>query len=275
MLAAALILIIPGYSSLKVSAASPTTFYVFLDKGQWYYQVGVSDYDESYQQYEVETIMTNSSEPHPKDGDSIVLEALDSSSQNGCVVNVNNVNLQNVTVVNTAPTVIVKAASINECYVLCDGNAAINGNVSNAYVYDRAHANFNNNVTNLYISAESDDDAPVVKVEGTVDYAKYTQPDSLQFEYYHFVKGAFELNDGKLQSNTNYYQSEGDGPAATNTAASDSAVTNTQSSAAASSSSASDEYDKVPKTGEALPVCVWFFSAAAVCFAGSRILKRI
>jgi predicted small secreted protein len=268
MLAAALVLVLPGISSLKVSAASPTTYFVFYDGDGWYYQIGTSKYDPDEKQYEAELIMTKSGVSHPKDGDSIVFEEVEAGASTGPIIDVGNVNLQNVTVVRTKVTVIVKAASIYECYILSDGHAAINGNVGNAYIYDRAAVNFNDSVSNLYIITSSVDDAdPTVKVQNNVAYAKYTSPRTVEFEYYNFTNGAFDFYNGSLQGNTNYYMSTGEGPVSVASVASASAQTTAKASK-------SGEYDKVPKTGETLPVCVLFFTASALCFVGSSVLKR-
>jgi hypothetical protein len=268
MLAAALVLVLPGISSLKVSAASPTTYYVFYNGDGWFYQIGTSTYNPDAMQYETDLIMTKSGVSHPQDGDSIVFEEVESGAGTGPTIDVSGVNLQNVTVVRTSATVILKAASIYDCYILRDSHAAINGNVGNAYIYDRAVVNFNDSVSNLYINTEDENNAdPTVKVQKNVAYAKYTSPRTVEFEFYNFTNGAFDLHDGSLQGNTDYYMSTGEGPVSVASLASASAQTTAKAST-------SGEYDKVPKTGEAIPVCVLFFTASALCFAGSRVLKR-
>lgn len=283
-LAAALIALLPGVTSMKASAASPTTYFVFLDGDQWYYQIGTSEYNPDDKQYEADLILTKSDVTHPQDGDVIVVGTVNQNgSAVGYTLDLGGIRLSNVTVTHNT-SIVVKAASIDECYVLSDSTAAINGDVTNAHVYDRSHVNFNSNVTNLYISSDTRDDAPEINVMGTVAYATYSLPGELQFQYYNFIKGAFEFNDsGKIKSNENYYQSDGNGPisAATAPSASEqqtSSASQTASSSQTSSSgqaSASGEYDDVPKTGEAVPVYVWFFAAATICYAGRKALQKI
>ncbi len=275
MLAAALITTLPGFTSLKALAASPMTYYVFLDGNDWYYQIGTSEYNPDDKQYEADLIMTKSDVTHPQDGDIIVVGVLDSSNTVGYTLNLSGIKLSNVTVTHSA-SIVINAASVDECYILSDSTAAINGDVGNAYVYDRAHVNFNDNVTNLYISSDTKDDAPEINVMGTVAYATYTLPGELQFQYYSFVKGSFEFNDsGSLKTNVNYYQSEGTGPVSTTSQTSaEQTASSAQTTTSSASSSSSDEYDDVPKTGEAIPSYIWFFGAAAVCYICKKALQR-
>lgn len=278
MLAAALVALLPGVSSLKAFAASPTTYFVFLDGDKWYYQIGTSEFNPDDKQYEAELILTKSDVTHPQDGDIIVVGTVNQSGGAvGYTLDLSGIRLSNVTVTHST-SIVVKAASIDKCYVLSDSTAAINGDVTDAYVYDRSHVNFNNNVSNLYISSDTKDDAPEINVMGTVGYATYTLPGELQFQYYNFIKGAFEFNDsGKIKSNVNYYQSEGNGPVSATPAQSSASEQQTaasnQAPASSGSNASSSEYDDVPKTGEAFPVYVWFLCAAAICYACKKAIE--
>lgn len=280
MLAAALVAVLPGVSSLKVSAASPITYFVFLDGDKWYYQIGTSEYNPDDKQYEAELITTKSDVTHPQDGDIIVVGSVNQSGGAvGYTLDLGSIRLSNVTVTHNT-SIVVKAATIDKCYVLSDSTAAINGDVTDAYVYDRSHVNFNNNVTNLYISSDTKDDAPEINVMGTVAYATYTLPGEPQFQYYNFIKGAFEFNDsGKIKSNVNYYQSEGNGPVSAAPAqpsvSEQQTAAPSQTPASSDSNASSGEYDDVPKTGESVPLYVWFLGAAAICYAGKKMLAKI
>jgi hypothetical protein len=271
MSAFALVFAISGISSLKAQAASPTTYFIFFNEGSWSYQVGDSNYNPDARQFDPELIMSNSDTTHPQDGDIIVVKSLDDSTGEGLILNLGNINLSNVTIAKTAPTVVVSAASINECYILGDANAAINGNVANAYVYDRAHANFNNNISNLYITAESDGDSPEIAVLGTVGYARYVRSENVDFEFSNFAKGNFEFSYGNIKSDAVYDQASGSAAAApvSTTAPASDASSQTSSSDAAQSTSAVS-----PKTGEVLPTYVYFICTPLVFLGLYKVLKR-
>lgn len=279
MFATALVALLPGVSSLKASAASPTTYFVFLDGDKWFYQIGTSEYNPNDKQYEAELIRTKSDVTHPQDGDVIVVGTVNQDGEaTGFTLDLGGIRLSNVTVTHSA-SIVVKAASIDKCYILSDSTAAINGDISDAYVYDRSRVNFNNNVGNLYITSDTKDDAPEINVMGTVGYASYTLPGEPQFEYYSFVKGSFEFNDsGNLRTDIDYYQSGGNGPVGATqpqgTASAQTPEPSAQTPAPSGSNASSGEYDDVPKTGESVPVYVWFLGAAAICYAGKKFLER-
>lgn len=269
----ALVFALPGMSSLKVQAASPTTYFVFFDGEGWFYQIGTSTYDSDDKQYEADIIMTNADTSHPQNGDIIVVQVLEGSPNEGIILDMSNVSLSNVTVVSQATDIVVKSASIGECYILSDAVASINGNVTNAYVYDRAHVNFNNNVSNLYITAKSGDDSPAISVLGTVGYASYIHGDSTAFQYSNFTKGSFILNDDKLDSAAVYDQTGDSTVAATpvsTTAETSVSDTSTQTSSSASQSSSAVS----PKTDEVFPAYVCLIFAPLVFIGFYKALKR-
>lgn len=276
-LSAVLFAVVPNSNVLKANADSPETYLIYLDNGEWEFQIGSSEYDPEATSYAADRIMADNPERVPRSGDTVVIRVIDPDNGTpGCTIDLGSIQLSNLTVANVSPTVVIKCGYIQDCYILTDTNAAINANVQNAYVYDRANANFNNDVTNLYISSDKTDDAPDVNVKGTVGYAKYTTAQSLEFEYYAFVKDSFNLEDeGKLTTNTNYYTADGNGPLSASAAPSATPAPATPTPAAPAAPTNNSALDDVPKTGEcAVPAYVWFFGAASLCYVLKRMLKR-
>lgn len=251
LMVAALCALLPGANALTASAEEPVTYYVkyLANDSEWRYQEG-SGWDENgfhrelYYMYEA-----------IKDGDSIIIDG----SNPGFVLEV-SARLKNVTMLHNSAAV-VTASSIDECYILRDSVAAINGNVTNAYVYDNGRCTFNNNVGTLTIQNDSflvNDTLlhATVSVNGTVNHLIGKDNVQLHYEHYNFAAGKLVIVDGDVETDPAYYSNT---PSSSNTAQ--------------SSSSSSDEYDDVPKTGES-NLIFWLLGISALCFVGRYTLKK-
>jgi len=207
-----------------------------------------------------------------KDGDIIIVDS------NGPLLNI-NVHLSNLTVLNGADNLAMVAVSkgIDNCVILNGAVASITGNVTNAHVYDDGRVNFNSNVTNLYSHGEESENYPIIAVLGTVSHFVSDNVNKPRIEGYNFEAGSFDLQDDALKTAASRYSTTPTGvPAATAAPAATTAPTTTAApvatTAPAASSNAND-YDDVPKTGEASPA-LWLCLAAALCAAGSIAFRK-
>lgn len=256
--AAAMVLAIPGATSLKASAATPTTYYLKYDtdQNQWRMQVG-----EWIDEYEGrETYYLNEGSEKAKDGDIVVILANEEQEAGSGSISV-NAHLSNLTV--NRSSVVISTGGVDSCYVFGDSYAAITGDVSNAYVYDNAKCTFNSNVTNLRLVASQANDVETdVSVAGTVAYASVSNPGGVIREFYNFAKGTFYYDFASgLMTDPSNYSKTGTAPAGTTT---------TQPAAAAATTTpaaSSGEYDDVPKTGEN-DLSFWLLGAAGLLLAG-------
>lgn len=262
LMVAALAALLPGANALKVSAATPTTYYIKYntDKHDWRVQVGAwSDEAEGK-----ETYYLNNGDDAVKDGDVVVI--LDNKEHaTGNIELKINAHLSNLTI-NRAHAVVF-TGGVDECYVLGDSYTGINGDITNAYVYDGASCTFNNNVTNLYLRADKINEVRMnVTVGGTVAYASTANKGGIIREYYNFTAGSFVYDDTSgLKTDSSKYSTTGVAPAA----APAEAETATQPQTA----TASDEYDDVPKTGESNLLFIILLAISAVSFAGCMALN--
>ena len=249
--AVAICTLLPGLGTLTVKAAEPVTYYVKDTSEGWRYQVGSSWNAEAngrelyYMNQDI------------KDGDLVVVEGTGMESK---ILEI-PVALSNLTIFH-ANTVVVHARSIEDCFVLKDSIAAINGDVNNAYVYNNARCTFNNNVNNLKITDDSGLHA-YVTVGGTVNHVTGSDPGQTFYELYSFAAGKLSVEDGRMKTDAAYYSTTA--PADTQQPAAAPA----QTAAAASD----DEYDDVPKTGDS-NLIFWLLGISALGFAGSAYLKK-
>lgn len=251
LMVAALCVLLPSANTLIASAEEPVTYYVkYLENdSQWRFQPGSSWDDKGYHRelyYMYEAI---------KDGDSIVIDG----SNPGFILEI-PVKLKNVTLLHGAAAV-VTVSSIDECFILRDSVAAINGNVTNAYVYDNGRCTFNNNVGTLTIQNDSFlvNDTLLhanVSVNGTVDHLIGKDNIQTHYEHSNFAAGTLVITDGDVKTDPANYS---------NTISSDSNQN--------TSSSSTDEYDDVPKTGDSNLV-FWLLGISALCLAGRYTLKK-
>lgn len=259
---AALLVLIPSQNALTASAAEPVTYYLRFIDGEWrQQQTAVWDDKAAHRElyYMNEAI---------KDGDIIIVEG---SSTTPITV---DVKLSNLTVKNGS-SVVFHAKGYDECYILDQNTAAINGDVTNAHVYGSSKCNFNNNVSRLEIIGMGNDlnnlHATVTTV-GTVSHlAAIELTGEVYFEYYDFPANTFRMEDGSLRTEEKNYSKT---PSAQQNAAQQN---NTQQNAAQppaqNQNTSSDEYDDVPKTGES-NLIFWLIGIAAVGIAGKYALNK-
>lgn len=202
VLAAAMLVFIPGVSGLQASAApaapapEPTTYVIKYDNDAkaWRYQTsdnGTWDKKAGGRElYYMKQTIT--------DGDLLVVEGYGAAETIKLPVSLSNVTF------NHGSGAVIHASEVQDVYVLRDSIGIVNGNVANAYVYDNAVAQFNNDVDNLYLM-EIDDDTQTVAVVGTVDYVEFNDSTRILLRLCSFAKGKFELREGKLKTSGEYY----------------------------------------------------------------------
>lgn len=255
--AAAAMILLPCTSALTVSAEEPTTYYIQYDSdsGEWRYEInedgsyGESGYTrELYYYYE-----------NVKDGDIVVVSNDDPSAPQ---LDLGTVRLSNLTILFDTAFSTIKAGSIDDFYALSRSQSSVSAPIANAHVYDPAVANFNDNVQNIIVSVSEDDFTSTVGCGGTVGCLQVNLADQTSYTLYNFRKDTLVIRDGSLQTPEECYSRTPSAAPATQPAAS-----------APSPSSSSDEYDEVPKTGEASPV-MWLLCAAAICMVGSCCFRK-
>mgnify|MGYP006976103130 CR=1 FL=1 len=251
--AVAICALLPGLGTLTVKAAEPVTYYVKDTSDGWRYQVGSTwktDNNGRELYYMNQDI---------KDGDLVVVEGTGMASK---ILDI-PVALSNLTILH-ANTVVVNAKSIEDCFVLKDSIAAINGDVNNAYVYNNARCTFNNNVNTLKITDDSGLHA-YISVGGTVNHVTGSDPNQTFYDLYSFAAGKLSIEDGKIKTDAAYYSTTA--PAATEQPAAAPAPAQT------ANTTSDDEYDDVPKTGDS-SLIFWLLGISALGFAGSAYLKK-
>lgn len=253
---AALLIMLPGSNTLTASAAEPTTYYITNVDNEWRFQPN-STWDDTAVHRELYYMQQDM-----KDGDIVIVDgSLDNSP-----ISV-PVRLSNLTVKSSDPLSFT-AKGIDNCYILDQNVAAINGDVTNAYVYGISKVNFNNNVTNLEVIGSGSDLNNLnatVAVVGTVSHLKASDSEGVYFEYYNFPAGKLYMENGTLKTDSANYSTSAPSGAAQPSAG--------QSSSQTSSKTSSGEYDDVPKTGES-NVILWLSGIAAICFLGKLALKK-
>lgn len=257
LITAAVLAFMPGVNTLTASAEEPVTYYIkyLSDDNQWRFQTG-STWSDTVQHRELYYAYQEI-----KDGDSVIIEG----ANPGFVFEV-SVRLGNVTFLHGSAAV-VTAKSIDECYVLRDSVAAINGDVTNAYVYDNARCTFNNNIGTLQILNDPARNDTLLRgtvtAGGTVNHLIGKDNDKLHYELYNFAAGKLSITNGDVKTDAAYYS--------TSASAGTTQTANTAQPSATQSSS--DEYDDVPKTGESSLV-FWLLGVSAICFTGRYLLKK-
>lgn len=280
LMAAALLFLMPGVGTLRVSADEPVTYSLKYveEKDEWRYHVGAWDdnnngHRELY--YLKESI---------KDGDIIVIEG----GEHDLLLEL-PVNLSNITF-NHSHRAVITAKSVENVYVLRDSIGVVNGDVVNAHVYDNAIANFNNNVTNLYITKESSGQQTIAVV-GTVAYVKTGDAEKVYNEFYNFQANSFRQEEGILKTDPSKYSTIPPAFSATPTVPvvpTDPALVPVVPAAPTDPAllpaapvvpvvpvvPAAGEYDDVPKTGEPLALPALLLLSAGLCFGGAYLIKR-
>lgn len=262
--AAALLVLLPGTNKLTAAAEEPTTYYIRSIDDEWRFQAG-SAWDDTVAHRELYYM-----NEQIKDGDVVIV---DGSVANDPITV--NVRLSNLTV-KSSDALVFTAKGYDQCFILDNNIAAINGDVKNAYVYGISRCNFNSNVTNLEVIGSGSDLNNLnatVAVVGTVSHLKATDSgdNGVYFEYYDFPAGKFHMENGTLKTSEKDYSKT---PSAQTTAPAKPA--NPQQPAHTEQPSAgtpSSDYDDVPKTGES-NIILWLTAAAAVCLMGRFALKK-
>lgn len=260
MLTAVMICLIPLLeSALTVHAEGPVTYYIKYVDGHGDFQFQKGEWKEDDSERELYYMYQDI-----KDGDLLVI---DSTAASNLKV---DVQLSNLTIVH-APSAVITAKGIDNCYVINDSIAAINGNVTYAAVYDKSIVTFNDNVGTLELLSEKYENLHHnVSVAGTVDHVKASDKNEVHFEFYNFSKNSFCVEDGELTTaKTNYSETA---TAAAQTPAPTPTATPAPETPAPSVSSG--EYDDVPKTGDIRFNPFWLIAIAAMCMIGSYEVKR-
>lgn len=249
----ALFCLVPFFAtSMTARAEESVTYYLrYVEaNGEWRFQTGAWADDGFHRElyYMHQAI---------KDGDKIVIQ--DATHTIDLTV---NVRLSNLTVA-TCPLAVVTANGIDEVYIINDGVAAINSDVTYAEVYDSSRCNFNQNVGTLKVLSQNDFLTSSINVLGTVDHLYGAGKVYKHFEYYNFEAGSLVIEKGIIKTDKSKYS---DVPPAATPAPAPS--TNTGSGAS------SGEYDDVPKTGDIRFNPLWLVMIAGVCLAGAYRLKK-
>lgn len=250
LLAAALMTLLPlSGLTMTAHAEEPVTYCLDYVGDQWRFQVGQwSENDNGRELYYMEQAI--------KDGDLIVINSKE-SDLNLTV----NVRLSNLTI-NHATGIVVTANGIDACYVLSDSVCAINSDVTNAYVYDNATCNFNKNINKLEVIDTDVNLRATVSCLGTVNQVRAYDKNETHFEMYSVAAGKLNIIDGSLETDEDDFSTTPQASASTTPAAS-----------TGTSSSSGNDYDEVPKTGEA-NMTLWLAAIALVCGMGAYQLKK-
>ncbi len=232
---------------LTVSADGPVTYYVKYneEKNEWWYQLG-SYWNPEQNGMDMYFMMVDL-----KDGDHVIVEGTAGEQE----LHV-NVNLGSLTVISSAACSVF-ANGIQNCYLLSGAYANIHSNVTNAFMYDFSVANFYNDCTNLDVSYTDLSTIAVAVVGKCNNFKVHTDDNTItKYQLYNFTAPLL-LENSELQNDPSEY----------------STTPTTNTVVTPSVPSASDEYDDVPKTGES-SLYLMAFGFAALCFAGSYLLKK-
>lgn len=260
---AALVLCLFQTVSLTAHAeAKNYTVFYSTDYNEWRYQEG-SSYDSSKEEHHMYYLLQQL-----KDGDQVAVYAENETSE---PLDLGSVKLGNLTIVKTASTVAVKTGGVSECYVLAGTSVSVSGNVDYAHIYDVASVTFAGNVTELISTAQKDAYDTNIGVTGTVGhYNAYSIEYPRTFwNIYDVDANKLVVEDGTLKTLSYYYSLQ---PSAATTTVDNSAATTTAPTTTTTTSAS--EYDDVPKTGEDASYAYLLLLAAAVCGAGSVMLRK-
>lgn len=271
--AAAASLFLSGTATMTVNAAEPVTYAVKYNANldEWRMQKGTNVFDDNAESREVYYMQLEL-----KAGDTVVVYS-EGECKKELYLGLKDQGLPrlgNLTV--RTDWSVIYTGGVDNAYVLAGTSCSINGNVTNANVYDTAVATFSNNVGTLNIYGRDDGSDSSVSVGGTVGHL-YVVPTNSNiprtfYNLYNFKAGSLNLQEGTLMSQSwQYMTAEEYALQNPNTATPEepAAETPAQSVPAADD----DEYDDVPKTGQSY-LYLWFLGAAALCFAGSRAVRR-
>lgn len=250
--ASALLVLLPNSNALTASAEGPETYTILYDEdeGSWCYanseDAEKDDYDDDMDDFYEKV----------KDGDHVGIIGDSDGNETFKIP----AYLGSLTVIDCDDSaIIVYTNGINEYHAGVGALTSVSGDIQTAYVYDDAQVTIHSNVNTLKI--ETDNDADVV-CKGTVAHAICINDDEVEFDIYNVAANKLRVDDGELDTDDEYYSET-----PTSVPAAPAATPAPQAPAA------SNDYDDVPKTGEANTIYL-LLAAAALCFAGSRALKR-
>lgn len=272
--AAALLVLLPQSNVLTVKADGPETYSVAYIEGtynDWRYQPG-SAFDEPKGHGSLGELLLKL-----KDGDSVVVYQVGTPSK---TLDLGSTKLGNLTIYQNVNGAVIFTGGVKDCYVLAGALTAVNGDITTAYIYDAPSTaapntttcTFNNNVIDMYLYMTRDP-ATNISCGGTVGHfhATYTDSGDSYAECYDVHAGKFSFLNGYINvpewdhgsgPSDEYLQAKGESEKKTESVQAPSTGTNT-----------SDEYDKVPKTGDSNPV-FWLLLASAACLGGSCLLRE-
>lgn len=258
VIAVAAALILPaGMCTLKASAAEPASFHIAYDpsNGGWYvHEWKPSAGEDDSPGPRVIQFFYN----EVKDGDVVVVSNNDASAP---LLNLGSVKLSNLTLMLDSDFTMIQAGGITELYTLNGSSCSITAPVTNAYIYDRNVVQFNDIVQNIIVKSDEEDFTSTIGASGTVGSFNVTLSNNTSYTLYNFKKGSLIMQEGSLLTDAeDYSKAPSAAPAAT------------AAPQLPSAGNPSDEYDKVPKTGDVNPV-VWLFCAGAFCMALSCVLR--
>lgn len=270
LMAAVLLVLLPPSNALTARADEPATYSLkYFGVGGWRCQPG-STYVDGVGDGDLDYLNV-----YLKDGDSIVIYGGDTPFD---PLDLSAVKLNNLTI-HQNTTVVVNTGGVKDCYVLAGCYCAVNGDVTNAYLYDTTVCTFNNNVLDMTLYVDGNvPQGTSISCYGTIGrfYVHSLTSDIGVGVFYDVKTNGLIVQDGKFCMPTEKYSPtpteeytkamEGaDAPAA--------APAPAPTPAAPSTSTSSDEYDRVPKTGDT-SVSLWLFLAAAAASAGSLLLQK-
>ena len=261
--AAAVLALLPGSNTLTAKAEEAKTYsvrFVGGDINDWRYVEGNTFDDTAYHReiYYLNQVL--------KAGDAVVVYAGDTSPNKE--LHLADVKLGNLTIHQNA-SAIVFTGGVTDCYVLAGAYTAVNGDVKNAYLYDTVTCTFNNNVVDMVLNIS---DAPHsdISCAGTVGHFRTVSSTGARtFEFYDIPKNVMRMIGGTYQ----IAQSSPTPSDAYLEAMNSNSDTTAEAAPSSTTTASSDEYDKVPKTGEHNMI-IWFVCAAVVLFTGSYVLYR-
>lgn len=270
--AAALLVLVPGSSTLKADAAEAKNFSVqycpTYNDGEWRYQEG-SSFDESQSHREIYYLLQDL-----KAGDKIAVYNEDAGAP---ALDLGSVKLGDLTFCSTATTV-VYTGGVSECNILAGSSCSVSGNIDTAHVYDVSSVTFSGNVTELIATADYEAFNSNIGCSGTVWHLNAYSINAPRTFYnlYNFSKDRLDISDGNLKTDPVYYDATAPAtaaPAVTTPAPAAAPTAAPAQTASSSQTSSASEYDSVPKTGEN-PFIFWLLTASGICLAGSLLVRK-
>lgn len=275
---AAMFVMLPDSSAMTAKAAGNTYSVKYLggNTNAWCYVPG-STFDEALYPKGVDVLKVLDLQ----NGDNIVVYPGETETYKD--LDLSGFTLNSLTVHQNAKAAVI-TDGINECYILAGAYAAINGDVTSAHLYDNTTCTFNNNVLDMVLHY-TDTPQSNISCSGTVGCFQFAVgTDDPTGGFYDIPKGTMKLQDGTVQfpfwlptPSEAYLQAKGiatDTPPAADTPAPETPAAPAPSAPAAGTSS--DEYDKVPKTGDNNHVILFagLTGTAALLFTASFCLYR-